>query len=96
MPTAKRVKLGKPLPPVDDIPAPSQTELDLLIANWNAYAPPKYRGMLEAKPAGTDDPKARWFYNPIRRCYISRAGRIVTAEELRKAFLAFQETMSKR
>jgi hypothetical protein len=97
-PKLKRVPLGKPLPPVvEDIPAPTQQELDLLIANWNAYAPPKYRGMLEARPVGTDDPKALWFYNPIRRRYIhARNGRIVTVDELRKAFLSFQDAMSKR
>ena len=96
-PTNKRVPLGKDtLPPVTgDIPAPSQAEQDVVISNWNTYAQPEYRGMLEARPVGADDPKARWFYDPVKRCYISRDGHVVTSDELRKAYLAFQKAKNK-
>jgi hypothetical protein len=88
-------RLGKPLPPVNDIPAPTEAEIDLMIANWDAYAPAKYRGLLAARPVGTDDPKARWFYDDKRRRYISRSGRVVSPQELRLAFLAYQKAKNK-
>jgi len=82
-------KLGKPLPPVKDIPAPTEAEIDLMIANWDAYAPAKYRGMLAAKPVGTKG--ARWFWDSVRRRYISKSGRVVTPKELRSAYLAYHK-----
>jgi hypothetical protein len=88
-------KLGKPLPPVKDIPAPTEAEIDLMVANWDSYAPAKYRGMLSAKLVGTDDPKARWFYDTNRGRYISRAGHVVTPKELRSAYLAFKRAKDK-
>ena len=88
-------KLGKPLPPVKDVQPPSQADIDLMIANWDAYAPAKYRGMLAALPVGTDDPKARWFYDAERGRYISKSGHVVTPKELRAAYLAFKRAMSK-
>jgi hypothetical protein len=97
MPTAKMVPLGKDnLSPITgDIPAPTQAELDLIIANWNAYAPAKYRGLMEARPVGTDDPKARWFYDAQRRRYISKSGHVVSPDELNKAYLAYRKAKDK-
>ena len=90
MPTRK---LGKPLPPVEDIPAPTQTEIDLMIANWDAYAPAKYRGMLAAQPVGTTG--AKWFWDVQRRRYISKSGRVITPKELNAAYLAYQKAKNK-
>jgi hypothetical protein len=97
MPITKRIPLGKDnLPPIDgDIPAPSQAEIDLIIANWNAYAPAKYRGMLEARPVGTKDSKARWFYDAQRQRYISRAGHVVSPRELNEVYLAYRKAKDK-
>lgn len=92
---AKRISLGKPLPPVNDILIPTQQEIDLMIANWDAYAPAKYWGMLIARPFGTDDPKARWFYDDIRKRYVSRNGHVVNPKELRLAYLAYQKAKNK-
>jgi len=89
------MKLGKPLPPVKEVPPPTQQEIDLLVSNWDTYAPAKYRGMLSAVPYGTIDNKARWFYDADRRRYISRAGHVVSPKELRLAYLAFKKAMSK-
>jgi hypothetical protein len=97
MPTVKRAALGKPLPAVSgEIVPPSQQDIDLIVANWDAYAPAKYRGMLSARPIGTDDPKARWFYDDQRGRYISRAGNVVTPQELRLAYLAYQKAINSR
>lgn len=88
-------KLGKPLPPVKDIPPPTEAEIDLMVANWNTYAPAKYRGLLEARPIGTDDPKARWFYDAERGRYVSKTGHVVTPQELRAAYLAYKKAKNK-
>jgi len=95
MPTRKR--LGSPLPAIKGaIPAPTEAEIVLLVYNWDTYAPAKYRGMLSARPLGTYDPKARWFYDADRRRYISKSGRVVSPQELRLAYLAFKKAMDKR
>lgn len=92
---SQRVKLGKPLPPVKDVPSPTEAEIDLLISNWDTYAPAKYRGLLSARPMGTSDPKARWFYDDKRKRYVSRTGYVVSPKELRIAYLAFKKAKSK-
>lgn len=89
------MKLGKPLPPVKKVDPPTQQEIDLLISNWDTYAPAKYRGLLSARPLGTDDKEARWFYDADRRRYISRAGHVVTPKELRLAYFAFKKAINK-
>lgn len=92
-----RVTLGKPLPPIKgDIPAPTEQEIALLVSNWDTYAPAKYKGLLSARPLGTDDKKARWFYDATRRRYVSRSGRVVTPKELRQAYLDFKKAMDKK
>jgi len=82
-------RIGKPLPPVKDIPAPTEADIALIVANWDAYAPAKYRGMLAAQPVGTKG--ARWFWDPARRRYISKSGRVITPKELRAAYLAYHK-----
>jgi hypothetical protein len=83
-------RLGKPLPPVKEVAAPTQSEIDLMIANWDAYAPAKYRGLLAARPVGTKG--ARWFWDSARRRYISaKSGHVVTPKELRAAYLAYHK-----
>jgi hypothetical protein len=86
-------RLGKPLPPVKDIPVPTEAEIDLMIANWDAYAPAKYRGLLAARPLGTAG--AKWFYDDRRKRYISRSGHVVTPKELRAAYLAYKKAKDK-
>jgi len=93
---AKRVPRGKGLPAFDgDVPVPSQAEIDALVINWNERVP-RYAGLLEAQPLGSDKP-SRFWYDEINQRYIRRSnGRIVTEQELRAAFLAFQKSMSER
>jgi hypothetical protein len=91
-----RLKLGKSLPPIKDVPPPTEAEIALLVSQWDTFAQPKYRGMLSARPLGTKDETARWFYDVENRRYVSRKGREVTPKELRAAYLAFHKAMNKR
>lgn len=88
-----RRKLGKPLPPIEKVSPPAQEAIDLAILKWDAYAPAKYRGLLSARPFGTKDPKARWFYDARRMRYISKSGRVVSPKELREAYLAYNKAL---
>lgn len=91
-----RAKLGKPLSPIkDDLPPPTEAEIELMVARWDTFAPAKYRGLLSARPFGAKDPKARWFYDDERKRYISRSGHVVSPKELRKAYLDFKRAKDK-
>jgi hypothetical protein len=89
---------GRPLPAVADFPAPSQDEIAAMIAEWDALAPAEYRGLLSAKPVGwVGTPKPLFFYDEVRRVSIRASnGKVITADEKRRAWLAFQDAKNKR
>jgi tetratricopeptide (TPR) repeat protein len=92
-PTNNRVPLGKPLPAVKKIAAPTQQELDHLCAEWDELVPEEWRGLLDAKPLGyTGTPAPRFYYDEVRRINIRASnGQVVTYQEKRLAYLAFKK-----
>lgn len=92
-----RRPLGKPLPPISDDAdtTPTPAQVDRAVALWDATVPAQWRGMLDPKPLGwTGTPKPRFYYDDIRGVLIrASTGKIVTMEEKRKAYLAFQDAL---
>jgi len=82
------MKLGKPLPPVTEIKPPTPEQIDELVRKWNDYAPPKYKGLLEAKPLGSEEP-ANFYWNPKTKQYSDKTGRILSGKEIRQAYLEY-------
>lgn len=90
------------LPAADNIPAPTADELVLLRAQWDKYAPAKYRGLLEVENLSTlrDEKrkaKGRFVWDDLARRYISaRTGRVLSRQEVREAFLEFSKAMAEK
>jgi len=82
------MKLGKPLPPVTEIKPPTPEQVDELVRKWNDYCPPKYRGLLEAKPLGSDEPSS-FYWNQKTKQYSDKMGRILSGKEIRQAYLEY-------
>lgn len=81
---------GKPLPLSGDIPAPDESELDLINARWDKYCPPYYRGLLDAQSINASNPTSRFVYDRARMRYIHRAtGRVLTLSEIRQAYIQY-------
>lgn len=92
----KRRPLGKPLPRVKDTDntAPTAEQVDRTNALWDSVVPAKWLGMLDAKPLGwTGTPKPRFFYDEITQTLTRANGVIVTIDERRRAYLAFQDAL---
>lgn len=90
-----RKSLGNVLPPVTDILAPTDEELNRISALWDSRVPAQWRGLLDAKPIGWEGtPKPRFYYDEVTRV-ITRAsnGKVVTARERRLAYLAYQKVV---
>jgi len=90
-------KLGKPLPPVIDVPPPTQDEINIIIAKWNANCPPAYVGLMEAQLITEPNPTAKFLYDKAKMIYIHRkTGAVLTRKEVNEAFLYFSDRMSKQ
>lgn len=82
------MKLGKPLPPVQEVKPPTQEEIDSLIRRWDDYAPSKYKGLLAAKDINSGE-KSNFYWNPKTKEYSDKSGRVLSGKEIRAAFLAY-------
>ena len=88
-------KLGKPRPPVEEIAPPVQSEIDAIVALWNANCPPFYVGLMEAQLATDANPTSRFLYDKRSLKYIHRkTGRVLDQKEINAAFLAFSNKMA--
>lgn len=88
------VKLGKPLPKANEIATPSEEEVNKVIARWNANCPPFYVGLLEAQSINEKNPTARFLYDRAKMQYTHRkSGRVLSASEIRKAFIATSQKL---
>ena len=93
------LSLGKQPPPVKEkFKAPTSKEIAALIAEWDEFAPEEYRGLLSAKPLGwTGTPKPLFYYDEGRRVSIRASnGQVITTDEKRRAWLAFQDAKNKK
>lgn len=103
MPISDKTPLGKPLPPVGDavLANPDESEIALLIAQWNRYAPPFYRGLLEAENVvqlrlENREPKGSFVWDPTEEVYIHvETGKKITRELQHEAFSAFVENYAR-
>lgn len=102
---AQKKNLGSGLPPIKNSyvdPAPTNEEVDSLIAVWNANVPPEYRGMLEAPSltmlASTDSKyTGRWVWDDQNKAYIDRkTGSTVTTQKLHQIFSGFIRSYTSR
>jgi hypothetical protein len=88
-------KLGRPLPPVEEITPPDKAEIDAIVALWNANCPPFYAGLMEAQLTTDENPKSRFLYDKRTLKYTHRkTGRILDQKEISTAFLAFKNKMA--
>lgn len=92
-----KVKLGKPLPPVKDIPAPTEDEINVRVAEWNANCPPFYRGLMETQLLTDPNPTAKFLWDSVNLHYVHRkTGRVLTQREVLDAYIAFNNRITTR
>lgn len=91
--------LGKPLPktPADYIPPlPTQDEVRVDIAHWNANCPPWAVGLLEAEPIENKGGKSKFVFDKTRNTYtVRRTGRVILRGDILKAFQEYQRKVGK-
>ena len=86
---------GKPLPPVNDIVPPDESELDLINARWDKFCPPYYKGLLDAQSINAPEITSRFVFDRARMRYIHRAtGRVLSLREVRQAYIVYIRNMS--
>ena len=100
-PPGKRKPLGKALPPVTKIAAPTQEEKDTLISLWDTYAPEKYKGMMAAEDSeklrkAGKRPSGLWIWDRTSRTYTNtKTGYVVDMDEAKAALSAYVRAYSK-
>lgn len=83
-------------------PAPTDEEIDQLIATWDANVPADYRGLLES-PSLTklsqtgEEYNGRWVWDDRNKQYIDRrTGRPLSQTELHRIFSGFVRSYTRR
>lgn len=88
-----RRPLGKPLPPVGDVAAPTVEEIDRTISQWDQVMP-EWAGLLDAKAPGT--PGARFWYDEVKRITtFAKTGKVVTMAQKKKLMIEYQKRLKK-
>lgn len=91
-----RAALGTPLKAASEFEKPTDDEINNVNRRWDESVPAKYRGLLDAKPLGSDDASARWFWDARRGQYVDKAGRYLSKRELRAAWVAYSKAIAKK
>jgi len=100
----KKKPLGKPLPKIADDyvdPIPTSADVDALVAQWDIYAPTRYKGLLAAKNKSViketgEEPGPFIFDDDIKRFVEVKTGRILSRMEVRNAYMQFVQNYARR